>query len=172
MAARDFRGRPQSTSNRGGSDPDNITDRILMAIEQVNVEHPRFSLSLVIVILTCSLCGASVRIQTAGSYRARPAQYGRVNDLGRCCYSGSGGHVLGDVFPWSACTIGRFGLKSNSNRANTGQHGHGHTCSQWCDADLAKIAEKLNWILQSEDARQKMSASGRELVDGRGAAMF
>ena len=155
----------------GGSDPDNITDRILMAIEQVNVEH----LEVCVVAGNSNPHVQSLRERVSESRRQvrivqDPPNMAELMTWADVAIAGAGATC------WEMCFLGLPALLVDlaSNQTLIAQTldsmGVAIHAASGCDADPAKIAEKLNWILQSEDARQKMSAAGRKLVDGRGAA--
>jgi UDP-2,4-diacetamido-2,4,6-trideoxy-beta-L-altropyranose hydrolase len=154
----------------GGSDPDNVTDRILQAIEQVNVEH----LQVCIVVGNSNPHTHSLHERVSKSTRdvhivQNPPNMAELMTWADVAIAGAGATC------WEMCFLGLPALLVDlaPNQTPIAQTLDSmsvaiHVASGG-DANPTKIANKLNWLLQSKDVRQKMSVAGRKLVDGRGA---
>jgi RimJ/RimL family protein N-acetyltransferase len=155
----------------GGSDPDNVSQRVLEALRLVPIPDLEAILvagasnpNLASLERTVANTSPNIRLEKNGT------EIGELMAWADVAISGAGTSC------WEMCLLGLpallIHLAPNQRPVATELDRRGiavHLGSQQ-EVSAAKIAAKLEWLLASAEARASMSRRGRDLVDGRGAS--
>ena len=155
----------------GGSDPDNVTFRVVQAIQKVEARN----LDIVIVAGGSNPHLASLESEVGAAKQSIRLIKNVVNMPELMAWADVAISAAGATC-WEMCLLGLpailIDLAPNQVPIAEELHRRGialHAGSAK-DLSLTALAEELNLLLQSYEGRSKMSARGRELVDGAGAS--
>jgi UDP-2,4-diacetamido-2,4,6-trideoxy-beta-L-altropyranose hydrolase len=154
----------------GGSDPDNLTAKVIAAIE--NISDPSLEATVLVG-------GSNPHLRSVkGLIRAQKLAIRLVIDACNVSEWMKWADVAvagaGTTF-WEMCFLGLPGLllvlaPNQEKIAETAEKkGTAWMLDKQGQASASRIAEKLAELLNSENARKQQSANGRKLVDGLGA---
>ena len=154
----------------GGSDPDNLTARVIAAIQQVS--NPNLETTVLVG-------GSNPHLRSMEELiRRQKAPMRLLIDTSNISEWMTWADVAvagaGTTF-WEMCFLGLPSLlialapNQESVADTAGRMGIACNLGKQGEVSAATIAEKLAALLNSENCRMKQSGSGRKLVDGRGA---
>lgn len=155
----------------GGSDPDNVSQRVMDALRLVTVTDLE---AVVVAGGSNPNLGSLERAVASCSQNVRLER--NVTNIGELMAWADAAVSASGSTCWEMCLLGLpallIHLAPNQRPVAEELDRRGialHLGSQH-EASATKIVSKLEWLLASSEARASMSQRGRELVDGRGAS--
>lgn len=153
----------------GGSDPDNVTSRVLHALQQTDVPH----LEVQVVVGPANPHLSALQRETAQWPDVRLLM--AVADMAPLMAWADVAITAAGSSCWELAFMGLPSLllvtAANQEKAaeNLAERQVFLHLGQGCTANVSDMSRGLQGLLKDEELRRRMSQAGRELIDGQGA---
>jgi UDP-2,4-diacetamido-2,4,6-trideoxy-beta-L-altropyranose hydrolase len=154
----------------GGSDPENVTARVLEAIRGL----ARGVDSVTVLIGASNPHGIALE-RLAGALRVPVALERDVRDMPEVLASAELAVAAGGTTSWELACMGLpsvvIAIADNQRPIAEALHraGSAHSVGWHRDCDVRTIGEAVGRLIEAPEERERISRAGRELVDGLGA---